>query len=94
MRSITGGGALSTRGLMGSLPQGLLVAVPIRRRIESCGPLRDDRLGDRDHLGIDLALDVAELRRPNLVGRPQRESPILELRSARSHPELAISLPR
>jgi hypothetical protein len=48
MRSITGGGTLSAHGLMGSpfilaldqLPQGFLVAVPIRRRIESCGLLR------------------------------------------------------
>src|SRR6516225_7314452 len=32
--------------------QGLLVTISIRRRIETSGPLCDDRLGDRDHLGV------------------------------------------
>jgi hypothetical protein len=50
-----------------SLLQGLLVTISIRRRIESPGPLRDDRLGDRDHLDVELALGHAKLRRPNLV---------------------------
>jgi hypothetical protein len=53
--------------------QGLLVTVAIRRRIESSGPLRDNRFGERDHLGVELALGNAELRRPNLLCRTQSE---------------------
>jgi hypothetical protein len=50
-----------------------LVTIPISRRIETSGPLRDDRFGDRDHLGVELALGHAELRRPNLFCRTQSE---------------------
>ena len=46
------------------LAQGLLVAVSIRRRIETPGPLTDDRARDRDHLGVEIPLDATELRRP------------------------------
>jgi hypothetical protein len=53
--------------------QGLLVTIAISRRIETSGPLRDDRFGDRDHLGVELALGHAELRRPNLLCRTQSE---------------------
>src|SRR6516162_5447671 len=53
--------------------QGLLVTISIRRRIETSGPLRDDRLGDRDHLGVELAFGHAELRRPNLLCGTQSE---------------------
>ena len=55
-RSITGGGAAISLGLSGEplhlgfdqFSQGLLVTIPIRRRIETSGPLRDERFGDRD----------------------------------------------
>src|SRR6516162_5972090 len=53
--------------------QGLLVMISIRRRIETPGPLRDDRLSDRDHLGVELAFGHAELRRPNLLCGTQSE---------------------
>jgi hypothetical protein len=49
------------------LAQGLLIAVSIRRRIETSGPLTDDRASDRDHLGVEIPLDATELRRPDLV---------------------------
>ena len=60
MRSMTGGGAAISLG-------GLLVTISIRRRIETSRPLRDNRLGDRDHLSVELAFGHAELRRPNLL---------------------------
>ena len=44
------------------LSQGLLVAVSVGARIKTPGPLRDDRLGDGDHLGIGLT-SGCELRR-------------------------------
>jgi hypothetical protein len=81
IRSITGDGAAISLGLTVSpfilafdqFSQGLLVTIAIRRRIKSSGPLRDDRFGERDHLGVKLALGHAELRRPNLLCRTQSE---------------------
>src|SRR6202047_4180603 len=35
--------------------------------------LRDNRLGDRDHLSVELAFGYAELRRPNLLRGTQSE---------------------
>ena len=76
---MTGEGALTACGLMGSpfildqLSQGLLVAVSVGARIKTPGPLRDDRLGDGDHLGIGLTLGDAELRSPNLLCGAQCE---------------------
>src|SRR5205823_2227066 len=49
------------------LTQGLLVAVSIRRRVETSGPLTDDRASDRDHLGVEIPLGAAELRCPNFL---------------------------
>jgi len=42
-------------------------------RVKGSGALSNDRLGDRDHLGIEIAFVVAKLRRPNLVCGAQRE---------------------
>jgi hypothetical protein len=50
-----------------------LVAVSLRRRIETSGPLTDDCASDRDHLGVEIPLDAAELRRPDLVCSAQHE---------------------
>ena len=73
MTSMTGGGAAISLGLttlhlgFEQFSQGLLVTISIRPRIETPGPLRDDRLSDRGHLGVELAFGHAELRRPNLL---------------------------
>ena len=53
--------------------QGVPVAVSIRRRIETSGPLTDDRASDRDHLGVEIPLDATELCRPELVCSAQHE---------------------
>jgi hypothetical protein len=37
-----------------------------RARVEIAGPLPDDRTRDCHHLGIEIALDAAELRYPEL----------------------------
>jgi hypothetical protein len=50
-----------------------LVAITQRARVEFAGALSDNPAGDRDHLGIEIALGAPELRWPNLVGGGQRE---------------------
>ena len=41
------------------------LTISIHRRIGTSSPLCERRLGDRDHLGVELALGHAEQRRPN-----------------------------
>jgi hypothetical protein len=55
----------------------------MRARIKCPGALFDDRAGDRHHLGIALALIIAKLCRPNLVGSVQREQRHFQYRAAR-----------
>jgi hypothetical protein len=54
-------------------PLTLLIAVAVRARVEFPRALSDDRPGDRDHLGIEVALRAGELCWPDLVGGAQRE---------------------
>jgi hypothetical protein len=72
--------------------QGLLVTISIRRRIETPGPLRDDRLGDRDHLSVELAFGHAEMRRPNLLCGSQSEKRHPLCRAARRRPSARAGL--
>ena len=52
--------------------QGILVAVAEVARVEGRGAALDDRLGDRDHVGVGMAVSIAELRPAHFVGAAQR----------------------
>jgi hypothetical protein len=49
-----------------------MVTLSESARIEFPGPMSDDRAGDRQHLGIDGTVGLAELWDPNLLGGAQR----------------------
>jgi hypothetical protein len=81
IRSITGAGALTVRGLIGrpldlgldQLSQRLLITVSVCAWVEFAGPLSNDCPSDGHHLGIKVTLGAAELRCPNLIRGAQRE---------------------
>ena len=61
-----------------------MVAVSVVTGIERTSALFNDRASDGDHLGIELPLGGAELRRPNLFCGPQPKRTIAGLSSARA----------
>src|SRR3984893_11970514 len=64
--------ALQPFGLsLDQLAQGVLVAVPGRLRVERARAALDDRLGDRHHVGVGLAIRLgAKFGRADLIGGP------------------------